>query len=170
MKTKFYFFLAMLLTCSMGAFAQSGSGESPKGDLNNDGKVDAADIVTLVNIITNGGEAGGEAKYYWYVGAENPTSISNIQTDISTAGWHEIGTSVPSDFIVDLMANPIKVSETRINYYVVIPNSLHVYAADGTTNVENTYFKPTECNIDGYKAFVYDSDVGTRNANGIILK
>ena len=56
MKTKILFFLAMLLTCSMGAFAQSGNGEPLKGDLNNDGKVDAADVVTLVNIIANGGE------------------------------------------------------------------------------------------------------------------
>ncbi len=74
--------------------------------------------------------ANAQEKYYWYVGAENPTSISNVQTDISTAGWHEIGESIPYDFMVDLNENSIKVSETRINYYVVIPNSLHVYAED----------------------------------------
>ena len=92
MKTKFFFFLAMLLMSSVGAFAQSESKTPLKGDVNEDGIVDAADVVEVVNIIMK--KDVDPNKYYWYIGVENPTSISNIQTDNTKPGWHLIGSSL----------------------------------------------------------------------------
>ena len=49
-------------------------GSNPKGDINEDGVVNAADVVALVNIIMNGEGTSGEAKYYWYAGTTLPTA------------------------------------------------------------------------------------------------
>ncbi len=174
MKTKFFFFLAMLLMSSVGAFAQSESKTPLKGDVNEDGIVDAADVVEVVNIIMK--KDVDPNKYYWYIGVDNPSSISNIQTDNTVAGWHEIGTSL-SGFVLttDPIYNNVNLSDTRVIYNVVIPNDLHIYAADGTTNVEeNIYFNPIPSNISGYKAFRSipspDFPEGDRKVSGIIIK
>ena len=64
MKTKFFFFLAMLLMSSVGAFAQSESKTPLKGEVNEDGIVDAADVVEVVNIIMK--KDVDPNKYYWW--------------------------------------------------------------------------------------------------------
>ena len=114
----------------------------------------------------------GETKYYWYIGAENPTSISDIQSDNSVAGWHEIGTST-FDFRLDTnyRKNWVVVSENEsVNYCVVIPNHLHIYDA-ANRNVESLYFTSEACNIPGYKAFRYNtSSDGVWTVKGIIIK
>ena len=171
MKTKFFFFLAMLLMSSVGAFAQSESKTPLKGDVNEDGIVDAADVVEVVNIIMK--KDVDPNKYYWYIGVDNPSSISNIQTDNTVPGWHEIGTSL-SGFILNTDNNEVHLSDTRVIYNVIIPNDLHIYAADGTTNVESIYFNSITSNISGYKAFRdIPSDyfpAGERDVCGIIIK
>lgn len=53
MKTKTIFMLAAMLLMSMGAFAQSGNNTPAKGDVNNDGTVDVADIVAVIDIDTS---------------------------------------------------------------------------------------------------------------------
>ena len=53
---------AMLLMC-VSAFAQSG--ETPlKGDVNEDGKVDVADINAVIKIMKDAGGTSGETTYY----------------------------------------------------------------------------------------------------------
>ena len=47
-----------------------------KGDVNEDGVVDVADINAIIEIMKNGGGTSGETKYYWYVGAEQPTAVN----------------------------------------------------------------------------------------------
>ena len=76
MRTKLFFFLALLLMNSLGVFAQSETSTSLQGDLNHDGKVDAADIVALADIIMKKdvGPSNNENG--------NPSSI---------AGWNIIG-------------------------------------------------------------------------------
>lgn len=172
MKTKFFFFLAMLLMSSVGAFAQSETNTPLKGDLNEDGKVNAADITVLVDIIM--GKNVDPNKYYWYIGTENPSSISNLQTDNTVGGWHEIGTSL-SGFVLDTDANPVHISEERVPYYVIIPNGLHIYDGLGT-NIEELAFDEVTCNISGYKAFKWSAEKdgggfdGVRNVTGVIIK
>lgn len=67
MKTKLLIILAALLVGS-SAFAQSGSTEPLKGDVNGDGKVDVADINAVISIMKKG-EAG-----YFYLGTTRPTA------------------------------------------------------------------------------------------------
>ena len=65
MKTKIFFLLATLLLTSMCAFAQSGNKGSLKGDANEDGVVDVADINAVIQIMKKGGGIAKETAYYW---------------------------------------------------------------------------------------------------------
>ena len=74
MKTKKFLMLiaAMLLSCT-SAFAQSGNNNNPaKGDVNEDGTVDVADIVAVIDIMKNGG--GTATVGYFYLGTTKPTA------------------------------------------------------------------------------------------------
>ena len=74
MKTKKLFLLAAMLLMSVCSFAQNNN--TPlKGDVNEDGKVDVADIAAVINIMKNGGGTT-DGKLYFYVGTEKPTSLS----------------------------------------------------------------------------------------------
>lgn len=76
MKTKNLLMLiaAMLLSCT-SAFAQSGNTPA-KGDVNEDGTVDVADIVNVIKIMKEGGGAVGEKTYYWYAGTNNDNAVT----------------------------------------------------------------------------------------------
>ena len=76
MKTKTIFMLAAMLLMSMGAFAQSN--EPLEGDVNNDGKVDVADIVKVIDIMQNSAPQPA-VTYYWYVGTTKPTSLDQCE-------------------------------------------------------------------------------------------
>ena len=65
---------AMLLSCA-SAFAQSGNTPA-KGDVNEDGTVDVADIVNVIKIMKDGGGAVGEKTYYWYAGTNNGNAVT----------------------------------------------------------------------------------------------
>ena len=74
MKTKKLFLMAAMLLMSVCSFAQNNN--TPlKGDVNEDGKVDVADIVAVIDIMKNGGGTT-DGKLYFYVGTEKPTSLS----------------------------------------------------------------------------------------------
>ena len=106
--------------------------------------------------------------YYWYIGIENPSSISNIQTDNTKPGWHSIGSSL-SGFKLDTDENPIILSTVLTDvymYYIVIPNELNLYDADGASMLYS--FNQVECNITGYKAYQYDTPV--RRVRGVYIK
>ena len=101
-KTKKLFLLLAMLLMSIGASAQSqlkgdvnndgkvdeaditavieimknGGGVTDSNDVNKDGKVDVADIVAIIGIIKNGGGSSGETKYYWYAGPDMLTSAT----------------------------------------------------------------------------------------------
>lgn len=76
MKTKkFFMLLAVVLLSGASAFAQSES-ETLKGDVNEDGVVDVADINAVIEIMKAGGGTGEPTVYYFYVGTTKPTSLS----------------------------------------------------------------------------------------------
>lgn len=72
MKSKLIITLTALLM--LGGISAMAQGSFPKGDINEDGVVNAADIVALANIIMNGEEPSGGTKYYWYAGTTLPTA------------------------------------------------------------------------------------------------
>ena len=165
MKRLFMTFAAMLLM-SVSAFAQSS--ETPlKGDVNEDGVVDVADITAIIAIIKANAEP--QTIYYWYVGAENPTTIGPIQPNAGLEGWREIGTTLNGwSFEVD-NTNKIKFNDypTTHAYYIVIPNTLHLYFADNTL-AENVTFGQVSTSISGYKAWQL-TDGESATAKGFII-
>lgn len=181
MKAKILFALAALLMLGsvslnaqeVGNSSNSESTTQLEGDLNHDNKVDVADVTYLVNLIMKNQSEAKDGTYYWYIGVDNPTTISNIQTENTKAGWHDIGTSL-SGFRLDTtgdISNRITLTESNtgvIGYYVIIPNELNIYDSNED---DGTYlFNEIQCNISGYKAFKYKSQNEIWTVKGIIIK
>ena len=128
-----------------------------------DGEKTAITTVKVVSSLEN---------FYWYIGDNNPSSlpssISDVQTSNTVAGWHSIGTSLTGFNIrFSNSANLIEF-DSATQYYVIIPDNLHIYAADGITNAEEIYYNPADRNISGYKAFQYKNSVW--DVKGIVIK
>ena len=142
MKTRFFFLLlAAVLLGSMSVKAQSGT--PLKGDVNGDGKVDVADIVAVIEIMKNNGGTT-ETTYYWYVGQTNPltmTEISPIVTDIISAGWRLIGTTIPTYSSSNKLWNAndiITTGTTLAKQYIAIPANSSACPRDGAGNDAST--------------------------------
>ena len=137
MKTKLFFVLAsLMMLMSTSAMAQS---ETIKGDVNGDGVVDVADIAAVIKIMTENGDI--KKKYYWYVGQENPasmTSISPIVDDTSSPGWRLIGTSIPTYSSTNKLYDPDKnliITGTTLKVnYIVLPENCNACLRDGIGN------------------------------------
>ncbi len=83
---------AMLL--SICAFAQNG--ETLKGDVNGDGKVDVEDVTSVVNIILSGKTYG-----YFYFGTTGPTAENFTSLPGAVASYTSIGEAVGATVSVD---------------------------------------------------------------------
>ena len=163
MKRIYLFVLsALMMLMSTSAMAQS---ETVKGDVNGDGVVDVADIAAVIKIMTNNGDI--EKKYYWYVGQENPasmTSISPIVTDNTSPGWRLIGTTIPtysaSNKLFDDSSNSISLGG-RVEWYVAIPTKSSAIVRDGLGN-DGTQVaicvKQSNVTINGVEYKVFKSD------------
>ena len=86
MKTKLNLLLtAVMLLLSANVFAQSGSTNPVKGDINEDGTVDVADLVNVIKIMKDGGGAVGEKMCYWYAGTNNGNAVqADNLTDVAS--------------------------------------------------------------------------------------
>jgi len=126
MKAKIVFLLAaFLMLFSVSANAQSG-GTPIKGDVNEDGVVDIADINAIIDIMKNGGGTGSETKYYWYVGVIPPTDPNNPDENTGNNKWTLL-TSTPSSISVNTdMQIPVAI------WYIAIPHSYGFQAYDST--------------------------------------
>jgi len=105
--------------------------------------------------------------YYWYVGETNPSSVETLVSGTNTTGWHEIGTSTSGFNLTFNNQNMIEF-ENKTQYYLIIPNNLHAYAADGNTLAEGAVLNPVTCNIANHKAFQYYTSV--YEVKGLIIK
>lgn len=120
-----------------------------KGDVNEDGVVDVADINAIIEIMKNGGGTSGETKYYWYVGQEPPESTSVNPSTVTGAvpGWHEIGTSIGTysfaSPLYDSIRNPIQGSSNS-NWWVAFPHdsSLALYDSDDVNDITTGNWLP----------------------------
>ena len=163
MKTKIISLMAaLLMLLSTSAMAQS---NDLKGDVNGDGIVDVADIAAVIAIMKQNDD--GKTKYYWYVGQENPasmTSISPIVDDTSSPGWRLIGTSIPEYNVSNKLWNEHKgiiVTGTSLaKQYVVIPAESSACPRDGFGNDASTvamYNKLDNVTIGGVEYKVYET-------------
>ena len=165
-------FAAMLLV-SVGAFAQSGT--PLKGDVNEDGVVDFADINAVIAIMKNGGGTGEGTKYYWYVGQTDPStmsSISPIVNDMTSPGWRLIGSSVPTYSASNKLWNADNIITTGSSLdkqYVAIPSASSACPRDGLGNDASTvdmYNRLSDVTISGVSYKIYQT-VGKSRRFGI---
>ena len=155
-------FLALLLFFVAAMNVQTLYAQT-NGDVNNDGTVNEADISAIIEIMKEANGVGPK-KYYWYVGQENPasmTSISPIVDDNTSPGWRLIGTSIPSysetNMLWDGVTNNIQVdkeSGERAQYFVAVPdNKIQIY--NGLKGSEMSNYDTSEITIGGVKYYVY---------------
>ena len=161
MKAKIVFLLAaFLMLFSVSANAQSG-GTPIKGDVNEDGVVDIADINAIIDIMKNGGGTGGETKYYWYVGIISPTDPNNPDENTGNNKWTEL-TSKPSQISVNTeMQLPPTI------WYIAIPHSYNFQAYDSTGAAPDTAaFTKSTVTLSGkeYDLFTGNNNVPLVNA------
>ena len=162
MKQKLFMVLAALMLMGTSAMAQS---ETLKGDVNADGVVDVADIAAVIKIMTDNGDI--KKTYYWYVGQENPasmTSISPIVSDNTSPGWRYIGTTIPTYSVSNMLWNENKgaivTGESLAKQYVAIPAKSSACPRDGAGNDASTVYIYTKLNnvtISGVEYKVYET-------------
>ena len=173
MKTKFFtLFAAFALLFGAKAMAQT------NGDVNGDGKVDEQDITAIIQIMQEAGGVKEQTKYYWYVGQENPasiTSISPIVTDNTSPGWRYLGSDLSVYNSTNKMwagaIEPTITFSARDVYYIALPNSsAKVYDDTGYGGVLTDAFStPTTKDINGVKYYIYTFTAGKSKAfNGDI--
>ena len=160
MRTRIMTILVALLLISTGAFAQSG--ETPmKGDVNEDGKVDVADINAIIKIMKDGGGTAEAPTYYWYVGQTDPSTMSSIDpiipnTDKSSPGWREIGTTLPTGTTTLFdESNTINFGSQVIHYIAVPKNTLNI--SSGGIDQTAFYSYITTKQINNVTYYIYKS-------------
>ena len=144
MKTKiFALFAAMMLLVGTTAMAQSDNTSTTvteiKGDVNNDGVVDVADIAAVIAVMHEQGTV--ETQYYWYAGWTEPTE-ANIGDCVKETYPSAKGSTIMNPAgktsttltgtIIDFSTNPIYDQEARNagtprEYYFVLPTGYGIY-------------------------------------------
>ena len=159
---RFFIIFAAILLVSVSAFAQS---KTPlKGDVNEDGVVDVADIVAVISIMK--ANAGPVTTYYWYVGQTDPStmsSISPIVNDMTSPGWRLIGSSVPTYSASNKLWNADNIITTGSSLdkqYVAIPSASSACPRDGIGNDASTvdmYNRLSDVTISGVSYKIYQT-------------
>lgn len=128
------------------------AGTPLKGDVNEDGVVDVADIAAVIAIMKNGGGTGEETKYYWYVGTTKPTSLSQASTVTSYPEELTYTNNSGAKSHIFVLTNSNK-NVTFIN--LATGNPVDQNEVDTTT-------------ISGYK--IFETAVGTANTGTIKIR
>lgn len=156
MKTKIFFLLAALLL-NVCAFAQSENTTPLKGDVNNDGTVDVADINAVIEIMKNGGGTGEETKYYFSVG----TTVPNVDNYTTVNG---ATTTIPTT--KEFTNN----SGGKASVYVLAPSNKTVTIKDTNMNIEFTdVYEDTSITIQNHKVWTKTSKVGNGGSITVVL-
>jgi len=152
MKTKFFFLLGALLL-NVCAFAQSENTTPLKGDVNNDGTVDVADINAVIEIMKNGGGTGEETKYYFSVGTTAPTASNYTTVNGAT-------TTIPT--------NQEFTSSSRVRHYFLIPDNKTLTVLDKNAQVAVPITENTSILIPNHK--VYQTNGAIASGATVIIK
>ncbi|MBR2016908.1 MAG: hypothetical protein IKA00_06385 [Prevotella sp.] len=162
-------FLALLLFFVAAMNVQTLYAQT-NGDVNNDGSVNEADISAIIEIMKEANGVGPK-KYYWYVGQENPasmTSISPIVDDNTSPGWRYIGNTKPTSSTftsTNMLWNGVNngIFFSRSISYIAIPyKPLQMWDADGGDGLFYTIQNNgNPININGVDYYIYMSDYKT---------
>lgn len=101
-----------------------------KGDVNEDGKVDVADIAAIIAIMKANGGVDEEPALYWYVGQIMPTDPKNAEQNTGVNKWTQL-TSTPSQLAI--YSQP-----SGGTWYVAIPHEYGFQAYDTTGTAPDT--------------------------------
>ena len=161
-KRLFVVLAAMIVLAGLSANAQEKNDDpkrvdgetSIRGDVNEDGIVDVADINAIIEIMKNGGGIGGKKIYYWYVGAEQPTALPTSDSELATgidSGWRKIGTTKPSagTVIFDGTAqDEIVCGTSKVTLYFAINSDVTIgsYDSFGVDQTSSLLTGPTVSN------------------------
>lgn len=162
MKQKILMLLAAMLLSCASALAQ---GTPIKGDVNEDGKVDVADINAVIEIMKNGGGTGGNSAYYFYVGLEKPTSATNPAANTvgsGQQGWHLIGDTFEGYSLSNPIyngGNPADCINLNpefddVDYYIALPVEIHLRDGSGTVH-DAQYLIESDVEIKGHKYNIF---------------
>ena len=151
MKTKRILLMAAMLLMSVCSFAQDNN--TPLvGDVNEDGKVDIADIVAILNIMKEAGGTAGDSKYYFYVGTTKPTSLSQAS----------VVESYPAE---QTYTNN---SGAKAHIFVLTNSDKTVKFEDPNTHGTVSQKDVDTTTIPGYK--IFETAIGWANTKDVIIK
>ena len=115
------------------------AGTPLKGDVNEDGVVDVADIAAVIAIMKNGGGTGEETKYYWYVGTTKPTSSTYTSSNML---WNGVQNSISFG--------------SRVIPYIAVPYTpLQIWDSDGDSGLDVWTSKGTK-DINNVTYYIYE--------------
>ena len=151
MKVKIFALVAAFFMLMGGsAWAQS----DVKGDVNKDGVVNEQDIAAILAIMAKNNGVAEKTKYYWYVGTENPASMTPPSVGNANATLCEwtLISSKPTEIAV------YKTDENwdEHTWYIAIPEEYGYSIYDnGNNNITNITFTKTTSTIANVKYAIY---------------
>lgn len=169
MKVKIFALVAAFFMLMGGsAWAQS----DVKGDVNKDGVVNEQDIAAILAIMAKNNGVAEKTKYYWYVGQENPasmTSISPIVTENGVTGWRETGSALTAKYEYNSTDYPISSNPSQNSmWYYALPENTGLGAFDAQN--ENYAVNPiSSVSINGVKYNIYEGGA-SRKFNALTIK
>ena len=167
--------LAAVLLGSVSAFAQSGNNEPLKGDVNEDGVVDVADITAIIAIIKD--NAAPQTTYYYYAGWTLPTT-SNVDTIIAetypavngSATMNMAGKKTTSKSTMDYTSNTLYNANAKATYYVLVPTGHAIYDSLNNNVIASTFTSLGNITVGNQTHTIYASNSTSRYINAIIIK
>lgn len=139
MKAKIFFLLAAIMLSCASAFAQSGPIDPAKGDVNEDGTVDVADMVSIIKIMKDGGGAIGEKQAYWYAGTNGGNAVT-------ADNFTDVASKIPESEIP--AAGFVTANGQYV--YIVLPETRHI---ESLTDVNNADVEFTCTDVMGYHIY-----------------
>ncbi len=154
---KLFMLLAAVLLGTVSAFAQSGNNNPLKGDVNEDGTVDVADIVDVIKILKDGGGAVGEKMCYWYAG-------TNSGNAVTADNFTDVASRIPESEIPETGS----VSANGQYIYFVMPETRHV---ESITYADGSVVEITCTDVMGYHIYKTSEIINTiyHKADNLLL-
>ncbi len=144
MKTKkLFMLLAVVLLSSASAFAQES--ETLKGDVNEDGVVDVADINAVIEIMKAGGGTVEPTTYYFSIGT-TPVTADNYTTA------NDATTIIPTTIEYT--------SSQRTYHYILIPDDKTLTITDKVSQLSIPVTEQTSISIPNHKLYKTNGAIG----------